>query len=137
LRVYAERYFQLNAAEGDETKRQSLERQIERAEIEGKVARVAEIEAELEMPEFPEPLAYLWRTYLRLRRRMAGGFAGHNPIGWQDIDAFSRRAGLRLSPWEIETLERIDDLFVYRDETPAASAATRPMTEQLFDTLFA
>lgn len=89
------------------------------------------------MPPFPESLAYLWRTYLRLRRRMGGGFAGPNPIGWQDIDAFARRAGARLAPWEIETLEAIDDLFVYRDETPAASTATRPMTEQLFDTLFA
>ena len=89
------------------------------------------------MPPFPESLAYLWRAYLRLRRRMAGGFAGPNPIGWQDIDAFVRRSGMRLAPWEIETLESIDDAFVYRDEIPAASAATRPMTEQLFDTLFA
>jgi hypothetical protein len=127
----------LNAAEGDETKRRSLERQLERAEIEGKAGRVAELEAELSMPPFPEALAYLWRTYLRMRRRMGGGFAGPNPIGWQDIDAFVRLNGMRLSSWEIEILESIDDLFVYRDETAAASAATRPMTEQLFDTLFA
>lgn len=127
----------MNAAEGDETKRRSLERQLDRAEIEGKADRVVEIEAELAMPPFPEALAYLWRTYLRLRRRMAGGFAGPNPIGWQDIDAFIRRSGLRLTPWEIEAIERIDDLFVYRDEARSASTATRPMSEKLFDTLFA
>lgn len=114
---------------------QSLHRQLERAEIEDKARRIAEIEAELSMPPFPEPLDYLWRAYLRLRRRIASGFSGPNPVGWQDIDAFIRRAGARFAPWEIEVLERIDDLFVRRDES--AQPAARPMTEQLFDTLFA
>ncbi len=67
---------------------------------------------------------------------MAGGFAGPNPIGWQDIDAFSRRSGVRLAPWEIEILERIDDLFLRGDAKPESPAASRPMTEALFDALF-
>lgn len=115
---------------------QSLRRQLERAEIEGKAQRIAELEAALAMPPFPDPLSYLWRAYLRLRRRMAGGFAGPNPVGWQDLDAFIRRSGLRLAPWEIEIVEAIDDLFIHRadaDDQPP----TRPMSEQLFDTLFA
>lgn len=91
------------------------------------------------MPPFPEALGYLWRIYLRLRRRTSSGFAGPNPIGWQAIDAFIRRSGIRLSPWEIETIESIDDLFVYRDETAAPKSAgeSRAMTEELFDKLFA
>lgn len=116
---------------------QSLLRQLERAEIAGKTKRAAEIEVDLAMPSFPEPLGYLWRAYLRLRRRMAAGFSGPNPVGWQDIDAFIRRSGTRLAPWEIEVLERIDDLFVYRDESTKEPSATRPMSEQLFDTIFA
>ncbi len=64
------------------------------------------------MPPFPDALGYIWRTYFRLRRRMASGFAGPNPIGWQDIDAFSRLSGLRLAPWEIDLLERLDDLYL-------------------------
>lgn len=115
---------------------QVLLRQLERAEIEGKVSRIAEIEADLAMPPFPEPLGHLWRAYLRLRRRAAGGVSGPNPVGWQDIDAFIRRSGVGLAPWEIEVLERIDDLFVHGDEPNQQPNAVRPMSEQLFDTLF-
>lgn len=34
------------------------------------------------------------------------------PISWADIDAFSRFGGLRLTPWEIEIIETLDDLFI-------------------------
>lgn len=116
---------------------QALQRQLDRADAERKTGRIAELEAELAMPPFPECLAYLWQAYLRLRRRMAGGFSGPSPIGWPDIDAFIRRTGARLAPWEIELLERIDDLFVYRDRTaPSPSVASRTMTEDLFDSIF-
>jgi hypothetical protein len=64
------------------------------------------------MPPFPKVLAYVWRAYFRMRRRMAGGFAGPNPIGWQDIDAFVRQSGLRLAPWELNLIEAIDDLYL-------------------------
>lgn len=116
---------------------QTLQRALERAEAEGKATRVAEITAELAMPPFPECLAYLWQTYLRLRQRMSGGFSGPNPIGWPDIDAFIRRTGSRLAPWEIEAIERIDDMFVHRDwSAPSPTVAARTMTEDLFDSLF-
>jgi hypothetical protein len=89
------------------------------------------------MPAFPRELSYLWRTYLRLRRRMAGGFSGPNPIGWQDIDAFSRRSGTRLTPWEIELIERIDDLFLSPEKPAEAATPARQMTPALFDAIFA
>ena len=50
---------------------------------------------------------------------MAGGFAGPNPVGWQDIDAFVRCSGFRLAPWEIELIEAIDDIYLQ----PARQAA--------------
>lgn len=56
------------------------------------------------------------------------------PVEWPDIDAFLDRSGVRLAPWEIEILERIDDLFIYREEP--TEAAARPMSEKLFDALF-
>lgn len=115
---------------------QGLLRQLDRAEIEGKTGRIAEIGAELAMPPFPEPLAYLWRAYLRLRHRMAGGFSGPDPVGWPDIDAFIRRSGTDLAPWEIEVIEAIDGLFVHRDERTQKAPAARPMSEDLFDTIF-
>lgn len=89
-----------------------LEAQLERAERKKAVKRIEEIEAELAMPPFPKALAYLWNVYIRLRRRKAPSFSGQSPIDWQDIDAFIRRSGLRLAPWEIEILEAIDDIFL-------------------------
>lgn len=64
------------------------------------------------MPDFPEELRYLWRAYLRMRNRTAPGFAGVNPIGWGEIDAFVRNSRLSLAPWEIEVIEALDDAFM-------------------------
>lgn len=49
---------------------------------------------------------------------MAAGLGGANPIGWQDIDAFDRKSGLRLGPWEVEIIEALDDIFMSRDVPP-------------------
>lgn len=72
------------------------------------------------MPPFPDSLGYLWRAYLRLRRRAPGGFAGPQPIGWQDIDAFCRRSGLDLAPWEVGLVEALDDIYLAPDPQPVA-----------------
>lgn len=74
-------------------------------------AKRAKYEAQLEMPRFPIEVGYLWTAFLRLRKRASGGM-GPSPISWADIDAFSRHSGLRLLPWEIETIEALDDLWL-------------------------
>lgn len=74
--------------------------------------RRAEIDVELRLPPFPEELRYLWQAYLRLRNRMAPGFGGAVPIGWTDIDAFTRNSRMVLAPWEVEVLESVDDAFM-------------------------
>jgi hypothetical protein len=113
LKAFAGRYFHL--AEPDSTGRtreERLQAQLDRAIRKNAAARIAEIEADLARPEFPRALGYLWDAYLRLRRRKGGGFAGPEPISWQDIDAFVRRSGLRLAPWEISLLEALDDIYL-------------------------
>lgn len=57
-------------------------------------------------------LTYLWKAYLRLRRRKSPGFNGPNKIEWPDIDAFLRRSGTYLAPWEIALIEDVDDVFL-------------------------
>jgi hypothetical protein len=63
------------------------------------------------VPPFPLALGYIWKAYLRLRRRKSMGFSGFNKVEWTDIDAFMRRAGIRLAPWEIALVEDLDDIF--------------------------
>jgi len=56
------------------------------------------------------------------------GFASQDPISWQDIDAFVRQTGFRMAPWEIETIEAIDDAFL---EAAKSAAPKKPPGENL------
>lgn len=82
------------------------------------------------MPAFPKEVAYLWTIYHRLRRRISAGFAGPNPVGWQDLDAFVRQTGFPLAPWEVEIVEAIDDAFL----NPALRTPAAPPGQQMTNT---
>jgi hypothetical protein len=47
-----------------------------------------------------------------MRNRKGGNGFAPSPIEWTDIDAFLRRSGLALAPWEIEMIEVVDDLYL-------------------------
>jgi hypothetical protein len=47
-----------------------------------------------------------------MRRRKGGTGFGPSPIEWPDIDAFVRHARLDLTPWEVEIVEMLDDLYL-------------------------
>lgn len=65
-------------------------------------------------------MAYVWSAWRRIRRRKAPGFNGHNPIEWPDIDAFIRRTGTALDPFDIDLIEALDDLFLAKTEEQAS-----------------
>jgi hypothetical protein len=71
-----------------------------------------EYEAELETDDFPLPLLYLWVAFNRIRRRKGGNGFGPSPIEMTDIDAFNRLSGMAFAPWEVEMIERLDDIFL-------------------------
>lgn len=60
------------------------------------------------------------------------GFASPDPIEWHDIDAFSRQTGTRLLPWEIETIEAVDDAFL-QPALKQAQAPPQPQDKNLVD----
>lgn len=74
--------------------------------------RLAEYEAELFVPPMPKSLVHVWIAFRRIRKRKgSNGFAA-SPIEWPDIDAFVRNSRTHLTPWEIELIEDLDDLFL-------------------------
>lgn len=81
-----------------------------------------EITAELELPPFPRALFYIWRSFNRIRRRKSMGFNGPNPIEWSDVEAFMYVTQEQFSPWEVELIENLDDLYLLphakRNQTP-------------------
>ena len=107
--AFAERHFELNTADHEGvTHRQRIEGLMKRASPQ----KLASYEAELEMPPFPQALDYLWQAFWRLRARVNASGFGVGRITWPDIDAFCRHSRLSLAPWEVEILERLDDLCV-------------------------
>lgn len=86
--------------------------------LEGLVSRTrdpdrrADYEAQLACPPLPEALAYLWGSFVRLRRRKGSNGFAVSPIEWPDFDAFLRLSGMRLAPWEIAAIEDLDDMFL-------------------------
>jgi hypothetical protein len=59
----------------------------------------------------PPVFAHLWGWFLRLSARRGGGY-GLAPLFFQEIDAWARRTRLDPTPWEIEQLEKLDDLYL-------------------------
>lgn len=94
---------------------------LERAERKGVQERIKDLEAELALPPFPIEAAYLWSAFWRLRRRIADGFGGLEPISWEAIDAFSRQEVFRFARWELRLIEDLDDIYrrvtAEKDET--------------------
>jgi hypothetical protein len=103
--------FVLNTVEEDgKTYREMLEGLRDRAR---RPEKRAEYEAELSMPRLPGAVLHVWRSYQRLRKRKgSSGFSGRSPLEWPDIDAFLRITRVSLTPWEIELIEDLDDLFL-------------------------
>jgi len=57
----------------------------------------------------PDTVAHLWEWYLDLRDSKGGsGVGGLEPIGYPDIDAWSRMTGTAPSRFEVQTLRAID-----------------------------
>lgn len=72
------------------------------------------------MPPFPRSMSDIWQAYHRLRRRKAASDMGApKPIEWPDIDAFVRQSGARLTPWQIEVIEDLDDIYLQPTSKPA------------------
>ena len=85
--------------------------------------RKAEIEALLALPTFPIEVEYLWNDYLRLRSRKVGNGMGVPPIEWTDFHAFMAVFRRRYDPWELQTLEEIDRVYLSEMNTAAKEAA--------------
>lgn len=63
---------------------------------------------ELELPPLAAALRDLWETYLEIAAARDGGGFGMAAIGWKDLAAWQQVTQCRLSPWEAETLVKID-----------------------------
>ncbi|MGH7605405.1 MAG: phage tail assembly chaperone [Gemmatimonadaceae bacterium] len=102
--AHCEHHFKLNRpAKDGSTRREHLEsasRQTGRAI------------QELAGPPCPRALRYLIGYFNDLHAARGGSGFGPSPIGYTDIDAYSRLTRRRLSPLEVDIIVRIDRAFL-------------------------
>src|SRR4051812_41133275 len=80
-----------------------------RVALETSAARgVASALSELQGPEVPEPVEYLWSWFLELDRTRGYGMNGPEPLTYQAIEAWARLTDRAPTPGEVETLLQMD-----------------------------
>ena len=67
---------------------------------------------ELDGPDFPELLAYVWSAFISLNSARTVGFNGPNPISYPDILAWKELTGNSISFWEIEAIKNLDAVYM-------------------------
>jgi hypothetical protein len=61
---------------------------------------------------FPDVAAHIWATFIELHDGRTYGMSGPNPLSYEGIHAWSSLVGLELSPWEIELIKSLDNLWI-------------------------
>lgn len=68
--------------------------------------------ADLAGPELPADCAYVWTWFLELHRARGSNGFGPEAIGYRDIEAWAWLKGLRLAPFELDSLVALDQLWL-------------------------
>lgn len=89
-----------------------------------RAAAVGKIDPMLTAEALPACLQILWDTFLSLNRKRTHGM-GANPISSLEIESWCRLHRIDLLPWEVETIEAIDDAVM------SAWAREKKQTESL------
>ncbi len=75
----------------------------------------------------PRCVAWLWNTHCELTAARPAGLAGDRPTPPSEVLAWQTLQGLRLSPWDVDTLAAMDRAALHaaallREPTPARRA---------------
>lgn len=77
----------------------------------------------------PPETAYLWRWFRDLEMARQGGQMGPQPLTYQEMEAWSRLARVRLTPWEADCLRSLDVVYLNDYAKDKAGDNAAPMTE--------
>lgn len=54
----------------------------------------------------------MWERFNQLSRSRVFGHAGPQPIGWNELKAWSEFINIKLKNWELELLLKLDDKYL-------------------------
>ncbi|MFB1482273.1 hypothetical protein [Corallococcus sp. RDP092CA] len=66
----------------------------------------------LDAPPLPDALAHVWGWFAELSNARGASAFTLNPISFQDMAAWGRLSGNRPSPFEVQLLRRLDEVFL-------------------------
>lgn len=67
---------------------------------------------QLDVPPIPHELEHVWGYFCQLNTKRTTGAMAANPISDEQIMAWERRHGIRLSPFEGECIDALDTVFL-------------------------
>lgn len=74
---------------------------------------------DLEAPEFPDLLQYVWDWFEELSKRRSYHAAGANPLTWLELEVWARMTGVEPTRRECLLLFRLDDVVTkHEPESP-------------------
>lgn len=80
-------------------------------------AQTGVVPDDLQIVEVPACLRALWQTFLALHGQRFSAL-GRMPITQSEIWHWQRNNGVRLTPWEIETLHLLDQVVTQIQDNP-------------------
>ena len=101
---YARHEYRLNKRESDG---QSLRDHLEAVERQTGIRP-----EELDGPDFPSLMSYVWSAFLSLSSSRNPALSGVAPITYEQIKAWTQVTGNPLSPREVDAIKRLDYIFM-------------------------
>lgn len=65
-----------------------------------------------EPPKVPYGSDYVWDLFWNLREGVGGNGFSPNPISYQELDAYSRLMGIRLSLFMVKAIRHMDNRYL-------------------------
>lgn len=126
LAEYVEKYFTLHVKKEDGTSEaDNLARAIEalsRRMDKGSIARREELEAKLQIPDFPEEYTHAWEAYRDLAAQRGSNGFGPSPISYSEMEAYCRLTGRVLYSYEVEGITIIDGAYLLAQSNAAKAS---------------
>jgi hypothetical protein len=67
---------------------------------------------QLDVPSIPHELEHVWDYFCQMNAKRTAGAMAANPISDEQIMAWERRHRIRLSPFEGECIDALDQVFL-------------------------
>lgn len=97
----------VKGSKGNTTERDHLEQVAKQL---GK--QLEEIEQSNAEAIFPDAASHIWSTFIELHNGRTYGMSGPNPLSYDIIKAWCDLTGIDLSPWEIDIIKSLDNLWI-------------------------